>query len=392
MTTWIPRGLLAAWIVCTAACSSGTAPRVAPDPIGPSTKVTLAGQFSIKPLTQFPAGTGPRFGGISGLAATDDPSVFIAISDDHVTNRVYRLRMSGNGPGFRIDPLEFIPLQAPPGGSAELDPEGITLAPRGNMIIVAEGSGNVEPRIPPSVNEYGPRGAFVRSLPVRDRFVPNPTGPQTKGVRSNLGFEAATVTRNGRLFVGTEATLVQDGPLTTFEKGAPSRILEYLSRAGSEYRPAREFVYIVEPIPRPSFEAGLAVNGLVELLPIDEDVFLALERSFVAETGNTGRNMNRIQVFMIDLRGAADVSGIESLKDAAFTPVKKVPLFDLSNVPGLSPDLAPSLDNFEALVFGPTLPDGRRSLILASDDNFNVSQRTWFLLFAVDGLASRQIQ
>ena len=390
--TWIPGGLLAAWIVCTAACSSGTAPRVAPDPIGPSTKFTLAGQFSIKPLTHFPPGTGPRFGGISGLAATNDPSVFIAISDDHETSRVYRLRMSANGPGFRIDPLEFIPLQAPPGGPAEFDPEGIAVAPRGNMIIVAEGSGNVEPRIPPSVNEYGPRGAFVRSLPVRDHFVPNPAGPQTKGVRSNLGFEAAAVTRNGRLIVGTEATLVQDGPQTTFEKGAPSRILEYLSR-GSEYRPAREFVYMVEPIQRPPFETGLAVNGLVELLPVDEDVFLALERSFVAETGNTGRNMNRIQVFMIDLRGAADVSGIESLKDAgAFTPVKKVPLFDLSNVAGLSSDLAPSLDNFEALAFGPKLPDGRRTLILASDDNFNVSQRTWFLLFAVDGLASGQIQ
>jgi hypothetical protein len=390
MTTWIPRGLLAAWIVCTAACSP--APRLARDPISASTKLTLAGQFSLKPLTHFPAGTGPRFGGISGLAATSDPSVLVAISDDHETTRVYRLRMSGVGADFRVDALEFIPLQAPPGGPAELDPEGIALAPGGNMIIVAEGVGNVEPRIPPSVNEYGPRGAFVRSLVVRDRFVPNRTGPQTKGVRPNLGFEAAAVTKSGRLIVGTESTLVQDGELTSFAKGAPSRILEYVSRGG-EYRPAREFVYMVEPIRRPAFETGLAVNGLVDLLPVDDEVFLALERSFVAETGNTGLNMNHIQVFLIDLRGAADVSAVDSLKDAgSFAPVKKVPLFDLSTVSGLSPDLAPSLDNFEALAFGPKLADGRRTLILASDDNFNVSQRTWFLLFAVDGLASGRLQ
>ena len=70
--------------------------------------------------------------------------------------------------------------------------------------------------------------------------------------------------------------------------------------------------------------------------------------------------------------------------------MKKTALVDLANVPGLSPDLAPSLDNFEALAFGPRLADGRHTLMLVSDDNFNVSQRTWFLLFAVDGLASVQ--
>ena len=61
-------------------------------------------------------------------------------------------------------------------------------------------------------------------------------------------------------------------------------------------------------------------------------------------------------------------------------------LLDLSNVAGLSADLAPSLDNFEAIAVGPRLPGGRQTLILASDDNFNISQRTWFLQFAVDGL------
>jgi hypothetical protein len=258
------------------------------------------------------------------------------------------------------------------------------------MIIVAEGSGRVEPRIPPSIQEYGPRGAFVRALTVRDRYAPDRTGPQTKGVRSNLGFEGAAMTKSGRLFVATESPLLQDGDLTTFDKGAPSRILEYVRRGG-EYQPAREFVYVVEPIYRPVFEAGLAVNGLVELLAIDEEVFLALERSFVAEPGNTGRTMNRIRLFRIDLRGAADVSAYDSLKEApAVTPVRKTLLVDLSNVAGLDAGLAPGLDNFEAMVFGPRLPGGRQTLILASDDNFNVSQRTWFLQFAVDGLPHAQ--
>ena len=373
-----------------AACSSGQGPRVALEPAAAAPTFTLAGQFSIHPLTQFPPGTGPRFGGISGLAPTSDPAVLLGISDDHDTNRIYRLRLSGTSADFRVEALEFVPLERPPAGPGDADPEGIALLPGGNMMIVAEGSGRVEPRIPPSIQEYGPRGAFVRALPVRDRFVPDRTGPQTKGVRSNLGFESAAITKSGRLFVATESPLLQDGDLTTFDKGAPSRILEYVRR-GNDYQLAREFVYMVEPILRPPFETGLAVNGLVELLAVDEDVFLALERSFVAEPGNTGRNMNRIRLFRIDLRGATDVSAFDSLKAAtAITPVRKVPLLDLSNVAGLSADLAPSLDNFEAIAFGPRLPGGRQTLILASDDNFNIAQRTWFLQFAVDGLPPRQ--
>ena len=39
------------------------------------------------------------------------------------------------------------------------------------------------------------------------------------------------------------------------------------------------------------------------------------------------------------------------------------------------------LDNFEAMTFGPTLPDGGRTLLVVSDDNFRVTQKTVFLLF-----------
>ena len=41
------------------------------------------------------------------------------------------------------------------------------------------------------------------------------------------------------------------------------------------------------------------------------------------------------------------------------------------------------LDNVEGMTLGPTLPDGRRSLVMVSDNNFAASQFTQFLLFAV---------
>jgi hypothetical protein len=67
--------------------------------------------------------------------------------------------------------------------------------------------------------------------------------------------------------------------------------------------------------------------------------------------------------------------------------VQKKLLLDLKKTPGLSSELAPSLDNFEGLAWGPRLADGRQTLILVSDDNFSVRQRTWFLAFAIGSVA-----
>ena len=378
--------------ICATAC--GPRPPAAVPPIDPtqSAAFRLVGQFSIPPLTQFPIGTGLRFGGISGLAATEKADEFLGISDDQLSSRFYRLRLSGVGADFRVTPLEFIALQQSTDSSAQIDPEGIVLnLLTGQLLICSEGVGTAEPRVPPALLQYDRRGRFVRRLVVRDRFIPNPTGPLIKGVRNNIGFESLTLTPDGgRLFSATESAIVQDGELTTFERGASARILEYVAR-GSSYEPGREFVYRVEPIDKPPFQDGLAVNGLVELLAIDESHLLALERSYVAEAGDTGRNMNRIRLFRISLNGATDVSRFDSLKDVPnVVPVTKVTLLDLSTVPELNPDLAPSLDNFEGMVFGPRLPDGRASLILVSDDNFNQTQRTWTLKFALNGTRRAQ--
>jgi hypothetical protein len=72
------------------------------------------------------------------------------------------------------------------------------------------------------------------------------------------------------------------------------------------------------------------------------------------------------------------VNGVESLAGQLGTvrPVQKTLLLDLDT-------LGIPLDNVEGMAFGPTLPDGRRSLILVSDNNFAATQFTQFLLFAV---------
>ena len=80
----------------------------------------------------------------------------------------------------------------------------------------------------------------------------------------------------------------------------------------------------------------------------------------------------------VALSGADDVNGFDSLGLllGSVQPAAKTLLLDLDA-------LGIPLDNVEGMAFGPDLPDGRRSLILVSDNNFAPAQFTQFLLFAV---------
>jgi hypothetical protein len=85
-----------------------------------------------------------------------------------------------------------------------------------------------------------------------------------------------------------------------------------------------------------------------------------------------------IKLYDVALPGATNVNGAESLNELRrVRPADKRLLFDLDR-------LRIPLDNEEGLTFGPRLPDGRRSLVLVSDNNFAASRFTQFLLFALN--------
>ena len=99
-----------------------------------------------------------------------------------------------------------------------------------------------------------------------------------------------------------------------------------------------------------------------------------MERSFSVGAPGTG---NTIKLYDVALPGADDVNGFDSLATllAGIQPVEKTLLLDLD-------ELGIPLDNVEGMTFGPDLPDGRRSLVLVSDNNFSPAAFTQFLLFA----------
>ncbi len=194
-------------------------------------------------------------------------------------------------------------------------------------------------------------------------------------MRQNLAFEAAAVAPNGRhLFVGMEGALAQDGPAATLNGASAARILRYNLATGSL---DRQYLYYTDPIAEPPVPSTqFAVSGLVELLPFNDEFMLSMERSFSVGAPSTG---NTIKLYSVAFPGADNVNGADSIAGSlgSILPVKKTLLLDLRT-------LGVPLDNVEGMTLGPTLPDGRRSVVLVSDNNFAANQFTQFLLFALE--------
>jgi hypothetical protein len=260
-----------------------------------------------------------------------------------------------------------------PYAEGSLDPEGLTLTNSGTLFISSEG--DTDELIDPFIQEFGLDGRALSALPLPERFLPTADG--SRGVRDNLSLESLTRSPEGNmLYTAVENALYQDGPEAGLDIPSPARILAYDLAGG---RPGSEYVYVVEPVPASPLPAGEISNGLVELIALDNNGnFLALERAYSAGVGNT------IILYTIQLAGAEDVSTVAALageemagNPAGFRPVAKQFLFDVGTV-------LESVDNVEGMALGPLLPDGRQSLILVSDNNFNLVQQTQFILLALD--------
>jgi hypothetical protein len=121
------------------------------------------------------------------------------------------------------------------------------------------------------------------------------------------------------------------------------------------------------------------------MLAIGDRQFITIERSFaigaatpgVAATTNGLPTGNTIRLFYADAREATDVSGLNSIVGQPITPVKKQLLLDLSTLKHDDGSVL-ALDNIEGLTFGPMV-DGKRTLILVSDNNFGPNQFTQFV-------------
>jgi len=334
---------------------------------------------------------GTRVGGLSGITYDRQCDRFYAISDDRsdfAPARFYTLKLDldrANAEALRIKQVAIESVttimgeDGNPYPKGTIDPEGIALSLLETVFISSEGI--TKDGIPPFVREFDLKtGQWKRSLQIPKRYSPEATDDQLpQGVQDNLGFESLTIASGSygktavepfRLFAATESALTQDVSAADPTQGAKNRLLHYLLEARRALL-LSEHLYQLDPPPE-----GAISHGLTELLAIDQGGhFLSLERSF-------GLEGFQVKLFQLALGSATDISSFDTVKNTSRSTVaipKKL-LLDLSslNVP---------LDNLEGMTIGPRLPDGSRSLLLVSDDNFRQEQVTQFLLFRLKGLA-----
>lgn len=238
---------------------------------------------------------------------------------------------------------ESIPIDI----TGALDLEGLVILEDG-FIVCSE--------IDARVVEVDKQGRFRRELTV---------SPHLREARTNKSLESLTMSPSGRyLFTTTEAALTSDGARATPQAGTRVRLVR-LDRVTGELT---EYVYETDAVPYDCGDWGVADMSALG----DEEVFV-LERGWSKGRGNTAR------IYQTTLHERASCSSLEHLSTT--TPVlAKTLRVDLSalQAAGLpapkQPQPAPLLDNYEGIALGPTLPNGRPSLLMVSDDNGRADQ------------------
>ena len=371
--------------VCTACAPP---PAVARDRSFPEMSLEFLGEYEL-PKTNF---EGSPVGGLSGITydpkgistVTSKAYRFYALSDDPSENgeaRFYSLRLdltSSDPANIRLKKVAVEGVTSLKKADGEtfswgsINPEGIALSPRNSVFVASEGVTHAD--IPPFVGEFDLKtGKLLGNLPIPKRYIPDASDEkQQQGVRENLGFESLTIDPETfspggldpfRLFAATEAPLMQD---LDPEQASKLRFLHYVI-VDKTPQLVSENLYNLDQVPL------TVLNGLTELVTVGGGQILSLERSF-------GLSGYSARIYQLALGAATDTSRIQSFKGPVtmVEPVKKKLLLDLS-------ELGIPLYNLEGMTLGPQLPDGSKSVVLVSDDNFDEAQKTQFLLFSLKG-------
>lgn len=288
-----------------------------------------------------------------------------------------------------------------------LDPEGVVVSRDGTFFVSDEYG--------PFLFEFNRRGRLIRRIPLPPKFlITHPSGEvdsagnswelypvgspalpagilgNNSGRQANRGMEGLAITPNGRYLVGLmQNALIQDNGLNNSVPPGRVGLNNRIFRYDLWTRQSAEYVYTLDAISQ-----GKGAN---EILAINDHEFLVLERdnrSLVSPGADAfspaASGLKRI--YKIDLNGATDVSGFDSLVGQTFIPVTKTLFLDLLN-PAYEVDISTTphktikniiAEKIEGLAWGPKLPDGRLLLYVMSDNDLNTGFPTQIYAFAID--------
>ena len=231
------------------------------------------------------------------------------------------------------------------------DSEGIAHVPGEGFFVCAENDQQIL-----ELSEDGtPTG---RRLAVQASF-------STSNIFHNYGFEALTYDAGQGLFwTTTEQGLKTDvAAPTTFE--SPTPVLLRLQSFDSDLQPLQQFAYQTEA-PASKRKPRFFAFGVPELLALDDTTLIVMEREL-----NIPKRYNRarcnIRLFSVNPhahQAIADTTlSLRNLNTKNFLPKKQFYAFST----GIRFLGRKNFANYEGMCLGPTLADGRQTILLIAD-------------------------
>ena len=326
-------------------------------------------------------------GGLSGIDYDAANNIYYIISDDRSAinpARFYTAQLFITPKG--IDSVVFIDvkmMQQADGtyypnnkqnAAKTPDPEAIRYNPITNQLVwTSEGERIISKKdtilANPAITSILLNGNYIDTfiLPTQLQMTSKEKGPRQNGVLEGLTF----ANNYKYLYVNVEEPLYEDGPRAMLtDTTAWIRIFKYNAATKKQIQ---QYAYKLEAVAYATTPAdAFKVNGVPDILSIGDDKLLVMERSF-----STGRLACTIKIYETDLSLATDIKNNPSLQNNKdFVPATKRLLLNMDK-------LGIYTDNIEGMTFGPTLPNGHKTLICVADNNFSPLQKTQFLLFEI---------
>lgn len=313
---------------------------------------------------------GPADGARPYLCRYHELELTVPIRDRRAPNaRLLATHLLKNEMGESFVGLAEAINQQHPELSLRFDPEGIRVGRDGAVFIS---------------DEYGPHlfvfdrtGKLQNRLQLPEGFsIERPAASEElehaknqRGRQTNRGLEGLAISADGsKLYGMMQGPLLQDHPFDAAGErlGLNTRLIEFDLQSGA----TRQFVYVLD---RPK-------HGISEIQAFGDNLILVLERDSKPSTESKSKRL-----YLADLTAATDVSGVESLPASTLPetirPLQKSLFLDLLDPRfGLVGDLPAKI---EGLAFGPDLADGRRLLVVCSDNDFKEDEASQFYFFAV---------
>lgn len=354
-------------------------------PVSALNSIRFLGQYDIPYGLSY---NNTTVGGLSGIDYDSKKELYYLICDDRSAinpARFYSAKIFVSQTGidsFRLVSVNY--LKQPDGSTfpnnkkdpqQTPDPEAIRYNPVKNHLVWSnEGERIVNNKQDilsnPSIHIIDTKGNFSDSFKLPANLYMH---PEKKGPRQNSVLEGMSFADNyASLFVNVEEPLYDDGPRAdTTDNHAFIRILKFDVKTKVN---KKQYAYSLDPVAyRPNPPDAYMINGVPDILYVGDDKLLVIERSF-----STGRLACAVKLYIADLSGATDIKNIPSLQSGiSFTAARKKLLFNMD-------DTGTYIDNIEGICFGPVLPNGKKSLLLVADNNFNPLQKSQVFLFEIN--------